>query len=240
MYDKLQNVLSAHRTYAAALTALYELVHAEKRASKLMHPSSWNVYNAKLAVVQQHRTASYSVMESLLRSAAHQAAVTLFGQGEYLIDKALQAQDPEDCETGAAAMRVMADAKLAFQVALSDIKGKGEKGTIRGCSTAVAKAIRAEIEAAAVVRSELSEVATTLGLAEKQDFKNARADYHSALSSLETKLDALEALLKGAAGEELGKAFETFVAFVQAQAGTQADKDSDWQTYIKMARPLFV
>lgn len=237
MYDKLQNMLTAHRTYAAALAALYELVHAEKRASSLMHPSSWTVYNTKLRAAQGRVTESYSAMEKLFGKPVFQAAVALFGQGEYAIEMALQAKDPEDGEIGYGAVRTMAGAKEALQLSMADIKVSERARSIRDCSKESAQAIRAEIAAAATVRDELSETATALGLAEKQDYKNARADYHAALSALETRLDTLEALLARKSVEGLAPALTTFVSFVSGEAGEHAD--SEWTSLVDKARPLF-
>lgn len=237
MYDKLQSMLTAHRTFAAALAALHEVVHAEKRASALMHPSSWNVYNTKLRAAQERVTDAYSSMEKLFGKPVFQAAVALFGQGEYAIEMALQAKDPEDSETGYGAVRTMAGAKEALQLSMADIKVNERARSIRDCSKDSAKAIRAEIAAAATVRDELGEAATTLGLVEKPDYKNARAEYHAALSALETKLDTLEALIGRDNVEGLDKAFETFVGFVSGEAGEHAD--SEWTSLVNKARPLF-
>lgn len=244
MYDKLLTLLSACESLVQRFEDLRYVGMQDQVDKPSVLPKTYGAYHDAFRTWQLYSAETRQCMEELNAMPAFRASLAVFGEAASVVEAALSAADTDESEAGYAALKLLAEPKAELQMALSGLQLTGMPGCMRASGGWVVLGTEKLLAAAALVREEIGSNAESASITGAVDYQQARSAYHAALSSVETKLAELKAILDKVPSNErpkLNDAFQRFTAFVETTVNDLGQTlPSDWNTLVAEANQVIV
>lgn len=244
MYDKLLTLLSACESLVQRFEDLRYVGMQDKVGKPSVLPKTYGAYHAAFNEWQLHCAEARQLMEQLNAMPAFRASLAVFGEAASVVEAALSAANTDESEAGYAALKLLAEPKAELQMALSGLQLNGMPGCMRASGGWVVLGTEKLLIAAALVREEIGSNAESASITGSVDYQQARRNYHAALSSVETKLAELKAILDKVPSNnrpKLTDAFKRFTAFVETTVNDLGQTlPGDWTKLVAEVEPVIV
>lgn len=246
MYNRTLSLMSATASLIGAVEDLCQSAapKAENDAvAASWRPEGYSRYHDAMRLVQLRLAEGRTTIGKVCELTVFKASVALIGEAEAAMEQAVIDGDPEEGESGMAAIKLVAAPKLELEKSLARIKVEAHPTSIAGVACSLKESLQQMLTALQPLRDDIGKQAEEQGLLDDANFKGCRAGYHQALSTVESRLAELkEDDTAGATTQAvtLPEAFATFVAAVETQLqDLGATLPKQWSAGVTAARPFF-
>lgn len=246
MYNRTLSLMSAAASLIEAVEDLCQSVAPKPKEgtpAASWRPEGYSQYHDAMRIVQLRLAEGRTTIAKVCDLTVFKASVALIGEAEAAVEQAVIERDPDEGESGMAAIKMVASPKLELERSLCRIAVEAHPTSIAGVSSSLEEGLQQMLTTLQALRDNVGKQAEEQGLLDDAGFKSCRTSYHQALSTVEGRLAELQdGHTAGATtpAATLGEAFATFVAAVETQLqDLGATLPRQWSAVVTAARPFF-